>query len=108
MLQLAVLTQPNSSQPRTALRRHGDYYSAERFPKSEREDVILAINWAVAKEHFPAFICVVDAGYTNTGVITIVLEKSTLGFMLLPDYKDLLVTVTQQADLAVISIGLPE
>lgn len=77
-------------------------------PRSEREDIILAINRAVAKEHFPAFIRVVDAGYTNTGAVTILLEKGTLGSMLLPDYKDLLVTAARQADPAVISAELPE
>lgn len=77
-------------------------------PRSEREDIILAINRAVAKAHFPAFIRVVDAGYTNTGAITILLEKGTLGSMLLPDYKDLLVTAARQADPAVISVELPE
>ena len=76
--------------------------------RSEREDIILAINQAVAKEHFPAFIQVVDAGYTSTGAITILLEKGTLGSMLLPDYKDLLVTAARQADPAVISVELPE
>ena len=76
--------------------------------RSEREDIILAINRAVAKEHFPAFIRVVDAGYTSTGAITILLEKGTLGSMLLPDYKDLLVTAARQADPAVISVELPE
>lgn len=35
---------------------------------------------------------VVDAGYTNMGAVTILLEKNALGTMLLPDYKDLLVT----------------
>ena len=50
----------------------------------------------------------VDAGYTNTGAITILLEKGTLGSLLLPDYKDLLVTAARQADPAVISVKLPE
>lgn len=70
--------------------------------------MILAINRVVAKEHFPAFIWVVDAGYTNTGAITILLEKGTLGSMLLPEYKDLLVTAARQADPAVISVEIPE
>ena len=61
-------------------------------PRSEREDIILAINQAVAKKHFPAFIWVMDSGYTNTGAIMTLLEKGTLDSMLLPDYKDLLVT----------------
>ncbi|ODM16151.1 hypothetical protein SI65_08585 [Aspergillus cristatus] len=89
---------------RLLFRREG----GKAAPRAEREDVILAINRAVAKERFAAFIRVVDAGYTNTGAITILLEKGTLGSMLLPDYKDLLVTAARQADLAVISVELPE
>lgn len=89
---------------RLLFRREG----GKATPRSEKEDVILAINRAVAKERFPAFIRVVDAGYTNTGAITILLEKGTLGSMLLPDYKDLLVTAARQADPAVISVELPE
>ena len=50
----------------------------------------------------------VDAGYTNTGAITVLLEKGTLGSMLLPNHKDLLVTAARQADPAVISVELPE
>ncbi|ODM21089.1 hypothetical protein SI65_04142 [Aspergillus cristatus] len=61
-----------------------------------------------AKERFPVFIRVVDAGYTNTGATMILLEKGTLGSMLLPNYKDLLVTAARQADPAVISVELPE
>lgn len=49
-----------------------------------------------------------DAGYANTGAITILLEKGTLDSMLLPDYKDLLVTAARQADPAMISVELPE
>jgi len=51
---------------------------------------------------------VVDAGYTNTGAITVLLEKGNLGSMLLPDFKDLLITAARQADPAVISVELPE
>lgn len=38
----------------------------------------------------------------------ILLEKVALGAMLLPSYKDLLVTAARQADPAVISVELPE
>lgn len=89
---------------RLLFRREG----GKAAPRSEREDVILAINRAIAKEGLPAFIRVVDAGYTNTGAITILLEKGTLGSMIIPGYKDLLVTAARQADPAVISVELPE
>lgn len=39
-------------------------------PRSEREDVILAINCGLAKQGFLGFIQAVDAGYTSTGAVT--------------------------------------
>lgn len=70
--------------------------------------MILAINRGLAKEGFPGFIRVVHMGYTATGAMTVLLEKGSLGSMLLPDYKDLLVAAARQADPAVISVELPE
>jgi len=99
---------PAKDSPKEARRLLFRREGGKTAPKSEKEDVILAINRAVAKKHFPAFIRVVDAGYTNTGAITILLEKGTLGSMLLPVYKDLLVTAARQADPTVISVELPE
>ncbi|ODM14627.1 hypothetical protein SI65_09972 [Aspergillus cristatus] len=111
----AVATQPNpiklkpaKDSPKEARRLLFCCEGGKAAPRSEKEDVILAINRAVAKEHFPGFIRVVDAGYTNTGAITILLEKGTLGSMLLPNYKDLLVTAARRADPAVISVESPE
>ena len=98
---------PAKESPKEARRLLFRREGGKAAPRSEREDVILAINRAVTKERFPAFVRV-DAGYTNTGAITILLEKGTLGSMLLPDYKDLLVTAARQADPAVISVELPE
>lgn len=103
-----IKLKPAKDSPKEARRLLFRREGGKAAPRSEREDVILAINRAVAKERFPAFIRVVDAGYTNTGAITILLEKGTLGSMLLPDYKDLLVTAARQADPAVISVELPE
>ncbi|BCR87741.1 uncharacterized protein ACHE_40305A [Aspergillus chevalieri] len=103
-----IKLKPAKDTPKEARRFLFRREGGKAAPRSEREDIILAINRAVAKAHFPAFIRVVDAGYTNTGVITILLEKGTLGSMLLPDYKDLLVTAAWQADPAVISVELPE
>ncbi|ODM23014.1 hypothetical protein SI65_00603 [Aspergillus cristatus] len=99
---------PAKDSPKEARRLLFRREGGKAAPRSEREDIILAINRAVAKEHFPGFIRVVDAGYTNTGAITILLEKGTLGSMLLPDHKDLLVTAARQADPSVISVELPE
>ncbi|ODM14582.1 hypothetical protein SI65_09927 [Aspergillus cristatus] len=98
-LSVAVASQPDPIKlkpakdcPKEAWRLLFHCEGGKATPRSEREDVILAINQALAKEGFPAFIQVVDAGYTNTGAITILLEKGTLGSMLLPNHKDLLVT----------------
>ena len=77
-------------------------------PRSEREDIILVINHGLAKQGFPGFIRAVDAGYTSTGAVTILLEKNALGAMILPNYRDLLVAAVRQADLAIISAELPE
>ncbi|ODM16205.1 hypothetical protein SI65_08204 [Aspergillus cristatus] len=103
-----IKLKPAKNSPKEAQRLLFHCEGGKAAPRSEKEDIILAINRAVAKERFPAFIRVVDAGYTNTGAITILLEKGTLGSMLLPDYKDLLVTAARQADPAVISVELPE
>ncbi|KAL2010786.1 hypothetical protein VTN00DRAFT_3504 [Thermoascus crustaceus] len=61
-------------------------------PKAEWEEVILALNRALAKKGFPYFLQVVDMGYTETGAMTVLLEKGSLDFMLVPHYRDLLVT----------------
>lgn len=77
-------------------------------PKAEREEVILALNRALAKKGFPYFLRVVDMGYTETGAMTVLLEKGSLGSMLVPHYRDLLVTAACQAGPAVVSVELPE
>lgn len=89
---------------RLLFRREGGHTA----PRSEKEDVILAINHGLARQGFPGFIRAVDAGYTSTGAVTILLEKNALGTMLLPKYRDLLVATVQQADPAIISAELPE
>ncbi|KAL2004451.1 hypothetical protein VTN00DRAFT_5203 [Thermoascus crustaceus] len=94
----------NKEARRLLFRREGGLVA----PRAEREEVILAINRGLAKEGFPGFIRVVDMGYTATGAMTVLLEKGSLGSMLLPDYKDLLVAAARQADPAVISVELPE
>ncbi|KAI9035227.1 uncharacterized protein KD926_004259 [Aspergillus affinis] len=100
--------QPAKNCPKEArkllFRREG----SKDAPRSEKEDIILAINRAVADKGLLTFIRAVDAGYINTGAITILLDKGTLSSMLLPSYKDLLVTAARQADPFVISIEQPE
>ncbi|OJJ85017.1 uncharacterized protein ASPGLDRAFT_24890 [Aspergillus glaucus CBS 516.65] len=80
-----IKLKPAKDSPKEARRLLFRREGGKAAPRSEREDIILAINRAVAKERFPVFIWVVDTGYTNTGAITILLEKGTLGSMLLPD-----------------------
>jgi hypothetical protein len=77
-------------------------------PKAEREEVILALNRALAREGLPGFIRVVDAGYTETGAMSVLLERGALGAMLVPYYRDLLVAAACQVDSAVVSVELPE
>jgi hypothetical protein len=45
--------------------------------------VILALNRALAKKNLPAFIRVVDARYTWTGALSVLLERGSLGTMLI-------------------------
>ena len=59
----AVATQPNpitlkpaKDSPKEAQRLLFHCEGGKAAPRTEKEDVILAINQAVAKEHFPAFI----------------------------------------------------
>jgi hypothetical protein len=79
-----------------------------KAPEAEREEVILALNRALAKKDFPAFVRVVDAGYTRTGAMSVLLERGALGTMLVPQYRDVLVAAARQADRAVVSVELPE
>jgi len=77
-------------------------------PKSSREDIILALNRALADAKLPDFIRVVDAGYMETGAISVLLGQGSLGSMVLPGYGELLVAVVCKADKAVVSAELPE
>ncbi|KAL2004445.1 hypothetical protein VTN00DRAFT_5208 [Thermoascus crustaceus] len=101
---LTPVKERNKEARRLLFRREGGLAA----PKAEREEVILAINRGLAKENFPGFIRVADMGYTATGAMTVLLERGSLGSMLLPDYRDLLVAAARQADPAVISAELPE
>ena len=77
-------------------------------PRADKEDIIVVLNRALAQSKLPDFVRVVDAGYSSTGAITVLLEKEALGSMLVPSYDDLLITAVRQAHAAVISVELPE
>jgi hypothetical protein len=77
-------------------------------PEAEREEIILAINRALAKKGFPSFVRAVDAGYTKSGALSVLLERGSLGSMLVPYYRDLLVATCRQVDSSVIAVELPE
>lgn len=79
-----------------------------KAPEVEKGEVILALNRALARKGFPEFIRVVDANYTKTGALSVLLERGALGTMLVPHYSDLLVTAIRQADQATISVELPD
>ncbi|KAJ5873606.1 uncharacterized protein N7473_013165 [Penicillium subrubescens] len=77
-------------------------------PRVDKEDIILAVNRGLAQAEFPGFVRVIDAGYSSTGAVTVLLEKEALGSMLVPAYWDLVVAAARQADPAIISAELPE
>ncbi|RHZ51556.1 uncharacterized protein CDV56_101122 [Aspergillus thermomutatus] len=99
---------PARESPKEARRLLFRREKGETALRAEREDIILAVNRRLASEGFPGFIRAVDAGYSNTGAISVLLEKKALGSMLLPNHQDLLVAAIRQADPAVISVELPE
>lgn len=77
-------------------------------PRVDKEDIILAVNRGLAQAEFPDFVRAIDAGYSSTGAVTVLLEKEALGSMLLPVHWDLVVAAARQADPAIISAELPE
>ena len=56
----------------------------------------------------PDFLRAVDASYTRSGAISVLLEQGALGTMLVPDYSDLLIAAVCKEDQEVVSVGLPE
>jgi hypothetical protein len=79
-----------------------------KAPKANREDIILALNRALAGKGLPSFIRVVDAGYTETGAISVLLGQGSLGSMVIPSHRDLVVAAACKADQTVVSVELPE
>jgi len=76
--------------------------------KADKADIILELNQALTSEAFPSFVRVVDAGYTLSGAITVLLSKEAVNTMLLPFYSDLLLTAVRHADPGVVSVEAPE
>jgi hypothetical protein len=68
----------------------------------------LALNRVLTRKGLPIFVRVVDAGYTETGAISVLLEKGALGTMVIPYYRDALMAAICPADPAVVSVELPE
>jgi hypothetical protein len=99
---------PARDSPKEARRILFRREDGQTAPRAEREDIILAVNRGLANGGFPGFIRAIDAGYSSSGAVTVLLEKGALGSMLLPDHRDLLVTAVRQADPAIISAELPE
>ncbi|PGH12617.1 hypothetical protein AJ80_06676 [Polytolypa hystricis UAMH7299] len=74
--------------------------------KSPQEDAILELNYYLAQQGFPAFMQAVDTNYTETGSLSILLEKGALTGLVLSSYKDPLLAACCKADQAVISMEL--
>lgn len=101
---LKPIREKNKEARRLIFRREGGI----RSPEVGKEEIILVINRTLARKGFPDFARAVDANYTRTGAISVLLERGTLGTMLIPHYKDLLVSAVRQVDQATISVELPE
>jgi hypothetical protein len=85
--------------------RRGD---SLEVPKAECEDIILELNVALTKAGLPDFLRVVDAGYTHTEAISIVLQKGSLNHILLSRYTNLMITTARKIDSIVILLKAPE
>jgi hypothetical protein len=99
---------PTRNAPKEARRIVFRREQAQTAPRVDKEDIILAVNRGLAQAEFPDFVRVIDAGYSSTGAVTVLLEKGALGSMLVPVYWDLVVAAARQADPAIISAELPE
>ncbi|KAJ5882711.1 uncharacterized protein N7473_001868 [Penicillium subrubescens] len=99
---------PAKNAPKEARRIVFRREQSQTAPRVDKEDIILAVNRGLAQAEFPGFVRVIDAGYSSTGAVTVLLEKEALGSMLVPAYWDLVVAAARQADPAIISAELPE
>jgi hypothetical protein len=99
---------PARNAPKEARRILFRREQGQTAPHVDKEDIILAVNRGLAQAEFPGFIRAIDAGYSSTGAVTVLLEKGALGSMLVPIHWDLVVAAARQADPAIISAELPE
>lgn len=99
---------PARNAPKEARRIVFRREQAQMAPRADKEDIILAVNRGLAQAEFPGFVRAIDAGYSSTGAVTVLLEKGALGSMLVPVHWDLVVAAARQADPAIISAELPE
>jgi hypothetical protein len=99
---------PAKNAPKEARRIVFRREQAQMAPRADKEDIILAVNRGLAHAKFPGFVRVIDAGYSSTGAVTVLLERGALGSMLLPVHWDLVVAAARQADPAIISAELLE
>lgn len=99
---------PTKNAPKEARRIVFRREQAQTAPRVDKEDIILAVNRGLAQADFPGFVRAIDAGYSSTGAVTVLLEKRALGSMLVPVHWDLVVAAARQADPAIISAELPE
>jgi hypothetical protein len=76
--------------------------------RAEKADIILELNKALVGEGLPTFLRVQDAGYTSSGAISVLLNRGASHSMLLPEYRDTLLTAARKADIGVISVEAPE
>src|SRR5215469_9769492 len=72
--------------------------SKDKTPRSNCGDIILALNRALVGKGMPDFLRVVDASYTRSGAISVLLKQGALGTILVPNYSDLLITAVCKED----------
>ena len=66
--------------------------------KTDKTDIILKLNQTLAEEDFSSFMQVIDAEYTLSEAISVLLNKKAINSMLLSLHNDLLLTTITHAD----------
>ena len=77
---LKPVKEKNKEARRLLFRREG----GPKAPQAQREEVILALNRALARKGLLGFVRVVNIGYTKIGAISVLLEKGSLGSIVIP------------------------
>ncbi|KAF5854732.1 hypothetical protein ETB97_012680 [Aspergillus alliaceus] len=77
-------------------------------PTAECEDIILGLTIALTEAGLPEFLRLVDAGYTRTGAISVILQEGSLNHMLLNNYADLMTAAARKIDPVAILLEAPE